>query len=109
MTAQIRQKLDDSFPELTDALMGQLYPDYQAPIPSMSVIKMTTENLSTTGIVLPRGSDVESDVEGMKTCHFRTCYDSYLWPVEVNNAQFNNVSFSARAQFVYHCQVCSKN
>ena len=95
MTAQIRQKLDDSFPELTDALMGQLYPDYQAPIPSMSVIKMTTENLSTTGIVLPRGSDVESDVEGMKTCHFRTCYDSYLWPVEVNNAQFNNAPFSA--------------
>ncbi|MDX1391260.1 MAG: type VI secretion system baseplate subunit TssF, partial [Rheinheimera sp.] len=34
LTAQIRQKLDDSFPELTDALLGQLYPDYQAPIPS---------------------------------------------------------------------------
>ena len=36
LTAQIRQKLDDSFPELTDALLGQLYPDYQAPIPSTS-------------------------------------------------------------------------
>lgn len=48
LTANIRQKLDDSFPELTDALLGQMLPDYQAPIPSMSVVKLEAENLSTT-------------------------------------------------------------
>ncbi|RPA27291.1 type VI secretion system baseplate subunit TssF [Shewanella frigidimarina] len=95
LTAQIRQKLDDSFPELTEALLGQLYPDYQAPIPSMSVIKVTTENLSTTGVLLPRATQVDTQVEGMKTCHFQTSYDMKLWPIEVQKAQFQNAPFNA--------------
>ncbi|GAA6171770.1 type VI secretion system baseplate subunit TssF [Colwellia sp. KU-HH00111] len=95
LTAQIRQKLDDSFPELTEALIGQLYPDYQAPIPSMTVIKMVTENISTTGVLLPKDTKVDTQVEGMKTCHFKTCYDTMLWPVEVVNAQFQNAPFKA--------------
>ena len=33
MTAQIRRRLDNHFPELTDILMGNLFPDYLAPIP----------------------------------------------------------------------------
>ncbi len=95
LTAQIRQKLDDSFPELTEALLGQLYPDYQAPVPSMTVIKMVTENVSTTGVLLPQNTKVDTQVDGMKTCHFKTCYDSYLWPIEVVGAQFQNAPFNA--------------
>jgi type VI secretion system protein ImpG len=95
LTAQVRQKLDDSFPELTDALLGQLYPDYQAPIPSMSVIKMVTENVSTSGLVLPRGAKVETQVEGIKPCYFQTCYETTLWPLEITDAKFQNAPFSA--------------
>ncbi len=95
LTAQIRQKLDDSFPELTDALLGQMYPDYQAPIPSMSVIKMTTQNLATDGLKLPKGSQVETQVDGLKPCTFETCYDTQLWPVEVTSAEFKNAPFNA--------------
>lgn len=95
LTAQIRQKLDDSFPELTEALLGQLFPDYQAPIPSMTVIKVETENVSTTGVLLGRGSQVDTQVEGMKTCHFKTCYDTQLWPIDVSDAQFENAPFNA--------------
>lgn len=95
LTAQVRQKLDDSFPELTDALLGQLYPDYQAPVPSMSVIKMITENVSTSGVVLPRGSQVETQVEGVKPCYFQTCYDTKLWPLEIVDAKFQNAPFNA--------------
>ena len=39
LTARIRHKLDDSFPELTEALMGLLYPDYHAPVPSLSIAR----------------------------------------------------------------------
>ena len=95
LTAQVRQKLDDSFPELTDALLGQLYPDYQAPIPSMSIIKMETENVSTGGITLKRGSSVESHAPGLKPCYFQTCYDTKLWPMDVTDAFFQNAPFRA--------------
>ncbi|MBU2968404.1 type VI secretion system baseplate subunit TssF [Pseudoalteromonas sp. C2R02] len=95
LTAQIRQKLDDSFPELTDALLGQLYPDYQAPIPSMSVIQLETQSVSTTGVNLPKGSKIETIVDGMKPCHFQTCYDTQLWPLNITEAKFNNAPFLA--------------
>ena len=37
LTARIRHKLDDELPEVTDTLLGILYPHYLAPIPSMMV------------------------------------------------------------------------
>ena len=37
LTARIRHKLDDDFPELAEAMLGVLYPHYLAPIPSMSI------------------------------------------------------------------------
>ena len=39
LTARIRHKIDDEFPEITDALLGVLYPHYQRPLPSMSVVQ----------------------------------------------------------------------
>ena len=36
LTARVRHKLDDEFPELVTALLEMLYPQYQAPVPSMS-------------------------------------------------------------------------
>src|SRR4051812_45005316 len=39
LTARIRHKLDDDLPEISEALLGVLYPHYAAPIPSMSIIQ----------------------------------------------------------------------
>lgn len=95
LTAQIRQKLDDSFPELTDALLGQLYPDYQAPIPSFTILQLTSQNLSDSGITIKRGTEFETKVDGMKPCIFRACYDTDVWPVTVKMAEFKNSPFNA--------------
>jgi type VI secretion system protein ImpG len=95
LTAQVRQKLDDSFPELTDALLGQLYPDYQAPIPATTILKLTSQNLSTSGITIHRGTEFESQAEGLKPCTFQACYDTELLPIEVEHAEFKNAPFHA--------------
>ena len=39
LAARIRHKLDDEFPEITDALLGVLYPHFQRPLPSMAVVQ----------------------------------------------------------------------
>ena len=39
LNARTRLKLEDDFPELTDALLGVLYPHYQLPVPSMAVVQ----------------------------------------------------------------------
>ncbi|KKO50638.1 type VI secretion system protein ImpG [Arsukibacterium sp. MJ3] len=95
LSAQIRQKLDDSFPELTDALLGQMYPDYQAPIPSVSVLKLVSQNLSTSGICIKRGTEFETRANGLKPCTFQSCYDTDIWPLEVVQAEFKNAPFTA--------------
>src|SRR5438309_3097298 len=37
LSARVRHKLDDEFPEITDALLGVLYPDFQRPLPSLTI------------------------------------------------------------------------
>ena len=51
LTARIRHKLDDDFPEITASLMDVLYPHYQAPIPSMAIVKfvLDPEQVQLTG------------------------------------------------------------
>src|SRR5436305_11200911 len=43
LSARIRHKLDDDFPELSDALLGVLYPHYQLPIPSLSTVQFALD------------------------------------------------------------------
>src|SRR5215469_13356679 len=39
LTARIRAKLDDEYPEITDALTGLIFPHYQRPVPPMSIAR----------------------------------------------------------------------
>ena len=39
LSARIHHKLDDEFPEITDALLNVLYPHYLRPVPSMSIVQ----------------------------------------------------------------------
>src|SRR3954454_6494773 len=52
LTGRVQHKLDDEFPELTNALLGVLYPHYLAPIPSMSVVQF---GLNAAQAQLPEG------------------------------------------------------
>ena len=38
LAARVHHKIDDDFPEVTEALLNVLYPHYLAPIPSMMVM-----------------------------------------------------------------------
>src|ERR1700758_3205030 len=39
LAARVQHRLDDEFPELTDALLGVLYPHYLAPVPSAAILQ----------------------------------------------------------------------
>src|SRR6202050_2084825 len=40
LAARVHHRLDDEFPELTDALLGMLYPHYLSPVPSCMVARL---------------------------------------------------------------------
>lgn len=95
LTSQIRQRLDGHFPELTDILMGSLYPDYQAPIPSMTVLQLTASRAQTHCSPLTEGQAFETRVEKMPDCEFRAPGEHYIAPVTVESADFQNAPFDA--------------
>src|SRR5262249_14463684 len=43
LAGRIHHKIDDEFPEITDALLGVLYPHYLAPLPSMSIVQFVLD------------------------------------------------------------------
>jgi type VI secretion system protein ImpG len=89
LSARIRHKLDDELPEITEALLGVLYPHYQAPIPSMAVVQLEVgpdQTQPPTGYLVPRGTALETEPIQGEPCRFRTCYPVTLWPVEVESA-----------------------
>lgn len=97
LTAQIRQKLDDSFPELTDALLGQLAPDYQVTIPSLGICQLNVNEIVSNGSLFEQGCRVVTHVAGYKPCEFTTCYDTDVKPLKIEDIRFKNAPFNAPA------------
>lgn len=91
LTGRIRKKLDDDFPQLTDALLGVLYPHYLAPIPSLTIAQLELDpsrGVLPDGFTLPRGSELLTQpIDGVR-CTFRTAYEARLWPIKVAEARF---------------------
>ncbi len=91
LAARVHLKIDDDFPEISEALLGVVFPQYVRPVPSLSLVQLHVDPDQgglTTGFTLPRGSPLYSrPVQGVP-CRFRTCYDTTLWPVQVRDAEW---------------------
>src|SRR5260370_33469026 len=53
LAARVHHRLDDEFPELTDALLGVLYPHYLAPFPSAAIAQFEPQPELTVPLRLP--------------------------------------------------------
>ncbi len=89
LNARIRHKLDDEFPELTNALLGQLYPHYLAPIPSMSIVQFRPSLELNEGVRLKAGTEIDTEAVQGETCRFRTAQEFTLWPIEIEAASLS--------------------
>jgi type VI secretion system protein ImpG len=91
LAARVHLKIDDDFPEISEALLNIVYPHYVRPIPSMSIAEFKLDpeqGKLSTGYNLPRGSKLFSrPVDGVP-CRFQTCYDTTLWPLNVAAVQW---------------------
>src|SRR5450432_3795860 len=91
LAGRVHLKIDDEFPEITESLLGVMYPHYLRPIPSMSVAEFHVDPEQVTpkgGLKLERDSVLNSRPLQGVPCKFRTCYDTWFWPVEVAEAEW---------------------
>ncbi len=91
LAARVHLKIDDEFPEITEALLGILYPHFIRPTPSMAIVEFHLDperGKLTTGLKIERDSVLYSrPVDGVP-CKFRTCYETTLWPIKVVSAEW---------------------
>jgi len=87
LNARIQHKLDDDFPELSDAILEVLFPHYQRPIPSMSIIQFVPdeEKLEAT-FHLPEKTLLETEQFAGETCRFSAIYETQLHPFKLTEA-----------------------
>jgi type VI secretion system protein ImpG len=97
LTARIRHSLDDSFPELTEALMGVLYPDYHAPLPSMSVTQFNLLPHLFQKMSIPKGEELRVETAAGDACFYKTCHDVSVLPITIESCGFYSLPFKAPA------------
>jgi type VI secretion system protein ImpG len=91
LAARVHLKIDDEFPEISEALLTVVYPQLVRPIPSMSIVEFQPDpekGKLSTALPIPRGSTLHSRPVAGAPCTFRTCYDTTLWPVTLAAAEW---------------------
>lgn len=89
LTARVQRGFDAEFPVISTALLGAVYPHLLNPIPSMTIAHFLpdpTQVELTTGHAVARESSLFAQSEQGQECHFRTCSETVLWPLEVVEA-----------------------
>ncbi len=89
LAARVQKKIDDEFPEITESLLGLLYPHYLRPIPSLSIVQFAPDvgQSKVAGATkIDAGVVVHSRPAASDVCTFRSCYPVTLWPLQVTGA-----------------------
>ncbi len=88
LNSRIQHKLDDDFPELTDAILSVVFPHYQRPIPSMAITQFTPDKEQLDAkFKIDRHSLIETEHFQGEHCRFTLSSDVELYPITVTNAQ----------------------
>jgi type VI secretion system protein ImpG len=98
--ARINKKLDDDYPEFTEALLEVLYPHYLRPFPSCSIAQLATSAALahlTEPLTIERGTELKSrTIRGVQCC-FRTAYDVTLAPIRISEAKYTSIAMAPSA------------
>ncbi|MZI93107.1 type VI secretion system baseplate subunit TssF [Vibrio sp. CAIM 722] len=81
LTARLREKVEDEFPELTHSIINMLWPNYLRPVPSMTIMSFSPDKSVSEKQTVARGTQLDSKPVFGTKCHFRTCRDVDLYPL----------------------------
>ena len=91
LNSRIAKRLDDDYPEFTEALFEVLYPHYLRPFPSCSIAQMDFAAAAaqlTTASVVARGTKLKTALVRGAACTFRTAYPVTVAPLALTAASF---------------------
>jgi type VI secretion system protein ImpG len=98
LTARLQRQYNAQFPEIPAALLGILYPQLVAPLPSMAVVEFRPDpeqSRSLAGFTLPADTSLFATAEEGTACWFRTRYPVTLWPMDVTDVALESPAIYA--------------
>jgi type VI secretion system protein ImpG len=101
LMARLRLKLEDEFPEICQAMLSVLYPQYLAPVPSAAIVQFQPTPISAelaTGVKMPRGAEVETEEVRGSSCRYRTCFATHVPPFVVRRSEYLRPPFDFPAE-----------
>ncbi|WP_226572035.1 type VI secretion system baseplate subunit TssF [Mangrovibacter yixingensis] len=108
LTSRIHQRLDDDMPEVTEALLSVLAPQFLRPLPSCCIV-MVEPDRQRSGITgrneLAAGMALFSRQRDPLPCQFHTVYPVTLLPLAVDSALLHFDSDELRWQLQLQFQV----
>ncbi|MGD8175045.1 type VI secretion system baseplate subunit TssF [Marinimicrobium sp. ARAG 43.8] len=95
LNARIQHRLDDDFPEFSDAMLSTLFPHYQRPLPSMSIVQFDPDPEQVDASHhIPAATLLDTRTFKGTRCRFTTCYDVDMVPAKLTDAQFMGRPFA---------------
>ncbi|MFC4930563.1 type VI secretion system baseplate subunit TssF [Massilia sp. GCM10023247] len=94
LNARIAKRLDDDYPEFTEALFDVLYPHYLRPFPSCSIAHLDFgggAKQQTTAGTIARGTQLTTRPVRGGACTFRTVYPVAVVPLAISGACFSDI------------------
>ena len=84
LSARIREKVEDDFPELTFSLLNLLWPNYLRPVPSIAMIRFDPiEQAITERQTIPQNTELLArPVDGI-VCPFYTTTELAVYPLRI--------------------------
>ncbi|MCK5001617.1 MAG: type VI secretion system baseplate subunit TssF [Gammaproteobacteria bacterium] len=97
LSAQIRQKIDDDFPEFAQGLLKQIFPHYLRPVPSATIVKFSPKDIMKNNLKVPKGVFIDSAEIGGVSCRFSTVFDMDVWPLSVTNVRQSETAIGKKS------------
>lgn len=86
LTARLREKVEDEFPELTHSIINMLWPNYLRPVPSFSIVQfLPIEKAISVRQIIKANTDVDSGPVAETVCRFKTCRDIDIYPLKLTD------------------------
>lgn len=86
LTAMLRQRLDDDFPEIIQELFQLIWPHYLRPIPSTTIVDFAPKSGLKQTVKVPKGVHLASEPVDGTPCYFQTCCDVDVHPLALEKA-----------------------
>jgi len=88
LTARLQHKIDAQVSTISDAILNVLYPNFLAPIPSMTTIQFSPKEAIEKNIIIEKNHTIDIKVGQKQPFSFSTCYPVKLEAIKLTQTQY---------------------